>query len=213
MRPPESDADTVAALEAFRCSWNEFETRRTLVQGHGALACRRREEMRENQSRFFADRVFLHQGELDAHTVAMEDLTCAFDVMTQAFNDLTPRGASYGSACTLYETYSGLYSACVNDYCESVDCAKITALEGMCEAVKNQFKADLSIMGAARASNRADAEAKAIALRLDCDQDYARNEALEKGVAGAEARSKAFGAKAKLAIAEVREVMRSHGID
>jgi hypothetical protein len=102
------------------------------------------------------------EGDLHAHTVAVDALTTALDHFTAAFAALNSGDNLFATAAALHKAYCDNYAFAARAYSYAVDCAMATALEGQLQVAKDKWQL---ILLADRASNPADPDPVAIRAR------------------------------------------------
>ncbi len=103
------------------------------------------------------------EGDLHAHTVAIDALTTALDHFTAAFAALNSGDNFYAAAAALHKAYCDNYAFAARAYSYAVDCAMATALEGQLQVAKDRWQLRLL---EDRASNPAEPDPVAIRARV-----------------------------------------------
>ncbi len=102
------------------------------------------------------------EGDLHAHTLAIDALTTALDHFTAAFAALNRADDFYATAAALSKAICDNYAFAARAYSYAADCAMATALEGQLQVAKDKWQL---ILLEDRASNPVEPDAVAIRAR------------------------------------------------
>ncbi len=129
---------------------------------------------------------------LDAHTAAIDYLTIALDIVTDAFTvfntglsdagvDIKSARKLYVAAAAVYKSDCDLFTLAAEAYSKAADCAMIDACAGKVQDVRNQFQLMLLETGASNAAvaDASDARAKAATFKTKATEEANRIELLK----------------------------------
>ena len=205
---PKVDPMVLAAHDAFWAASDAFDTALDALESYTTRANHRYEISIASHDE--AVSVYTDPADFEPYTEAYLDAhTAAIDTLSEAFDNLTSASAAYPLSAELYKAYCAAYTFAASAYSNAVHCAKITALEGSIQAVKDRLTLmELNARAAnSTESNSVAAKAKADAFKAKAVQHAAKAELFEEKARIAETKSEEVLAKAAFAEARAEEAL------